>query len=130
MVLGSAAAKPRASPTIRIGSAQWHVADSVSGRWESRSRNLAFGGELYLRLTLEQRGDSLTGTLVLEYRDNADEAPKSLAGAFSGDRFKLADRGGFVQLFGSLRNGKLETRIVPGRAAEASAFNATFTRAP
>lgn len=106
------------------------IADSLSGRWESRSRNPAYGGNLYLRLTLDQKGDSLAGTIVLEYRDNASEAPIDLVGAIRDGRFKVTGRFGVIELTGVLRNGKLETRVTPGRAAEASAFNATFARMP
>lgn len=124
-----AAGRP-ASAERASGSVPVHIADSLSGRWESRSRNPAYGGNLYLRLTLDQTGDSLAGTIVLEYRDNASEAPTDLAGRIRDGRFKLTSRFGVIELTGTLRNGKLETRVIPGRAAEASAFSATFTRMP
>src|SRR5512138_1103875 len=124
----SFAARRRASAERLAGSVPVPIADSLTGRWESRSRNPAYGGDLYLRMTLEQKGDSLAGTIVLEYHDNASEAPTDLAGSVRDGRFKLTSRFGVIELIGMLRNGKLETRVIPGRAAEASAFNATFTR--
>ena len=109
---------------------QMRATDSLSGRWESRSRNPAFGGNLYLRLVLEQRGDSVRGTALMEYKDQSSESPNDLTGTIRDGKIKLAGRFGTFELTGVLRNGKLETRIVPGRAVEASAFSATFVRAP
>lgn len=134
LVLGSnpAIARGQISPAAGQDSAAngRRTSDSLSGRWESRSRNAAYGGNLYLRLTLNQKGDSLAGSMVMEYKDQASEAPTDFTGSVHDGKFDVIGRFGAFRLTGSLRNGKLETRVVPGRAAESSAFSATFVRLP
>lgn len=115
-------------PQIDSAASAPAVTDSLSGAWESRSPNPAYGGNLYLRMNLRQMGDSVTGTVVLEYEDRSSEVPIDIAGAVRDGRLKLVGRFGRFQLNGSLISGKLQARISPGRAAESSAFSATFTR--
>ena len=127
LALGATAARAQTAETVADPP---QATDSLTGAWESRSHNPAYGGQLYLHLTLQQEEDSLTGTVVLEYHGQASEAPVDLVGTIRGGRFTLSSRAGVMHVTGTLRDGRLQTRIVPGRAAEMSAFSAAFVRAP
>jgi len=114
--------QPPANATAAAG------ADSLTGSWESRSRNPAYNGQLTLRMTLKQHGDSVAGTVVLEYRDQASEAPTDVAGTVHDGKLTLGSRFNVLQLEGVMKSGKLQTRITPGEGQSANSFSATFTR--
>src|SRR5688500_17676961 len=48
-------------------------ADSFSGVWQARSRNPQYRGNLMLRLDLQQRWDSVSGTVMLHLADRPSE---------------------------------------------------------
>src|SRR4051812_46868853 len=55
-----APATMRAQATAE-GQAATARADSLSGKWQARGRNPAYGGNLLMIMTLVQRGDSVAG---------------------------------------------------------------------
>jgi hypothetical protein len=71
----SAAAAAQESPAVRT--------DTFSDVWEARARNTQYGSDLVLRKELRQVGDSVMGTALLQYREQASEAQGTFSMTFA-----------------------------------------------
>ncbi len=127
----AAAAPSQAQNATSAGSpAPKSDSSAYAGAWNARSNNPAYRGALLLHIELQQRGDTLIGTIVLQQQGLASESPVDLVGTLSDGHVKLADRRRAVLLDGVLRDGKLVARVVPGQANQVSAFQTIFTKEP
>lgn len=111
-----------------VSAPAYAIADDVSGEWRAKGADPGWNGRFVLHLTLQQLGDSVTGTYAFEF-DGAGVSPVvDVAGSMRDGNLQVGDRGGKFWLTARLRRDHLDGRLAGGERHQSTAIPISLER--